>query len=59
MAIEEAVEELPTKFMALPFMDRLAALTGALAGDVGFDLLGLILEKGWHRRKTHQTLKIT
>ena len=32
MAIEEPVEELPTKSMALPFMDRPAALTGALAG---------------------------
>jgi hypothetical protein len=40
MAIEEPVEELPTKSMALPFMDRPAALTGALAGDVGFDPLG-------------------
>ena len=40
MATEEPMEELPTKSMALPFMDRPAALTGALAGDVGFDPLG-------------------
>jgi hypothetical protein len=40
MVIEEPVEELPTKSMSLPFMDRPAALTGALAGDVGFDPLG-------------------
>jgi hypothetical protein len=40
MIIEEPVEELPTKSMSLPFMDRPAALTGALAGDVGFDPLG-------------------
>jgi len=40
MAIEEPVEELPAKSMSLPFMDRPAALTGALAGDVGFDPLG-------------------
>ena len=33
-------EELPEKSTALPFLARPAALTGAMAGDVGFDPLG-------------------
>mmetsp|Transcript_19362 Transcript_19362/g.28489 ORF Transcript_19362/g.28489 Transcript_19362/m.28489 type:complete len:269 (-) Transcript_19362:74-880(-) len=46
MAAEEAVVEepvaaaLPMMSQSLPFMERPAALTGALAGDVGFDPLG-------------------
>ena len=41
MVIEEEEEDpLPTKSMSMPFMDRPAALTGALPGDVGFDPLG-------------------
>jgi hypothetical protein len=34
------VPELPEKSTALPFLARPAALTGAMAGDVGFDPLG-------------------
>lgn len=37
---EEPAEVLPEKSTAMPFMDRPAALTGELAGDVGFDPLG-------------------
>jgi hypothetical protein len=38
--IKEPVEELPTMSMSLPFLTRPAALTGVIAGDVGFDPLG-------------------
>ena len=36
---------LPTSSTALPFMDRPMALTGELAGDVGFDPLGFAKDK--------------
>jgi len=36
----EAALELPKMSQSMPFMERPAALTGALAGDVGFDPLG-------------------
>lgn len=36
----EPVPTLPEMSMAMPFMKRPAALTGALAGDVGFDPIG-------------------
>jgi len=36
---------LPISSLALPFMDRPAALTGELAGDVGFDPLGFAKDK--------------
>lgn len=38
--IEETPITLPEMSMSLPFLTRPAALTGALAGDVGFDPLG-------------------
>ena len=37
----EPEPELPKMSQSMPFMERPAALTGALAGDVGFDPLGL------------------
>ena len=37
---EPVVPELPAMSAAMPFMSRPAALTGTLAGDVGFDPLG-------------------
>merc|ERR1712012_1063201 len=41
MVVEDAPEpELPAMSQSMPFMERPAALTGELAGDVGFDPLG-------------------
>lgn len=56
MAAEEAMETIqdpvmqmnepaPTMSMALPFMERPAALDGSLAGDVGFDPFGFAKTK--------------
>jgi len=39
-AAGEAVIELPKMSQSMPFMERPAALTGVLPGDVGFDPLG-------------------
>lgn len=38
--VSEPEPELPAMSQSMPFMTRPAALTGALAGDVGFDPLG-------------------
>ena len=40
MPVEPAVIELPAMSTSLPFLTRPAALTGEIAGDVGFDPLG-------------------
>ncbi len=44
--IEDPTPELPEMSMSMPFMKRPAALTGALAGDVGFDPLGFAKTEG-------------
>ena len=44
--VEDSTPVLPEMSMSLPFMKRPAALTGALAGDVGFDPIGFAKTEG-------------
>lgn len=44
--VEDSTPTLPEMSMSLPFMKRPSALTGALAGDVGFDPIGFAKTEG-------------